>query len=142
MTVPQKNILQIGYKIKAFREANHLTQEQLAELMKCSFKTIGNIENDRVVPDLRQVINLCDILNVSLDELFTGVLTKKEDVAESLNKKEPSPLWLTERMSVNSSLSKNARQKIETIYMKIRNMNEKEISLIEDIIEAMIKNRL
>ena len=62
MVLPNKNIFKIGYKIKAFRKANNLTQEQLADKMNCNFKTIGNLENDRTMPDLKQVINLCEVL--------------------------------------------------------------------------------
>ena len=75
----KKGIFQIGTKIKARRKALGLTQEKLAELINCSFKTIGNIENDNTIPDTRQVINLCDILNMSFDELFSDVLKKKDD---------------------------------------------------------------
>ena len=39
MVLPNKNIFKIGYKIKAFRKANNLTQEQLADKMNCNFKT-------------------------------------------------------------------------------------------------------
>jgi len=82
MVLPNKNIFKIGYKIKAFRKANNLTQEQLADKMNCNFKTIGNLENDRTMPDLKQVINLCDVLNVSMDELFAGTLSKTENFIE------------------------------------------------------------
>ncbi|MBR7158054.1 MAG: helix-turn-helix transcriptional regulator [Alphaproteobacteria bacterium] len=139
MHLSKNNTLPIGYKIKAFREANHLTQEHLAELMKCSFKTIGNIENDRVVPDLRQIINLCDILNVSMDELFSGVLAHKNISPQDEQQKKL--LAEEEAIKTDAAFSKNTRKKIETIYMKIRNMSEKEIALIEDVVEAVIKNR-
>ena len=47
MGLPHKNLFKIGYKIKAYRLADKLTQEQLADMMNCNFKTIGNLENDR-----------------------------------------------------------------------------------------------
>ena len=46
-----------------------------------------------------------------------------------------------EAIKTDAAFSKNTRKKIETIYMKIRNMSEKEIALIEDVVEAVIKNR-
>ena len=61
MVLPNKNIFKIGYKNQSFRKANNLTQEAACRQNELNFKTIGNLENDRTMPDLKQVINLCDV---------------------------------------------------------------------------------
>ena len=94
MSSPKKSLFNIGYKIKAFREANNLTQEQLADLMNCNFKTVGNLENDRTVPDLKQIINLCDVLNISMDELFADVLHKTDGFVEPSENDESYPFFV------------------------------------------------
>ena len=99
MVLPNKNIFKIGYKIKAFRKANNLTQEQLADKMNCNFKTIGNLENDRTMPDLKQVINLCDVLNVSMDELFAGTLSKTDNFIEPSEDDEGYPKLVSRQIS-------------------------------------------
>lgn len=115
MVLPNKNIFKIGYKIKAFRKANNLTQEQLADKMNCNFKTIGNLENDRTMPDLKQVINLCDVLNVSMDELFAGTLSKTENFIEPSEDDEGYPKFVSRRISAFPS---NHLQRLESMSIK------------------------
>lgn len=138
MVLPNKNIYKIGYKIKAFREANNLTQEQLADLINCNFKTIGNIENNRTMPDLKQIINLCDVLNVSMDELFADILAKTDTLNEPSETEESYPHLVSRRVS---NISSNYLQRLEKITLKLRSMTEKELNIIESLIESLIKNR-
>lgn len=138
MGLPNKNIFKIGYKIKAFRKANKLTQEELADKMNCNFKTIGNIENDRTMPDLKQVINLCDILNISMDELFADTLRKTDKLIEPMDGVDSYPVFVNRRIS---RCATNQLQKLEGIFIKIRGMNEKEINIVQDIVDSLIRNR-
>ena len=138
MVLPNKNIFKIGYKIKAFRKANNLTQEQLADKMNCNFKTIGNLENDRTMPDLKQVINLCDVLNVSMDELFAGTLSKTENFIEPSEDDEGYPKFVSRRISAFPS---NHLQRLESMSIKMRSMSEKELNIVEAVIDSVIGNR-
>lgn len=138
MGLPNKNIFKIGYKIKAFRKANKLTQEELADKMNCNFKTIGNIENDRTMPDLKQVINLCDILNISMDELFADTLRKTDKLIEPMDGVDSYPVFVHRRIS---RCATNQLQKLEGIFIKIRGMNEREICIMQDIVDSLIRNR-
>ena len=138
MVLPNKNIFRIGYKIKAFRKANNLTQEQLADKMNCNFKTIGNIENDRTMPDLKQIINLCDILNISMDELFSETLSKTEKIIEPSESDEGYPKLVRRQIS---SYPANRLQRLETLSIKLRSMNDKELNILEAVIDSLIKNR-
>ena len=138
MALPNKNIYKIGYKIKAFREANNLTQEQLADLMNCNFKTIGNLENDRTMPDLRQIINLCDVLGITMDELFSNTLQKTEKFIEPSDKEDDYPKLVNRRISDSST---NYLQRIETLLHKMHKMNEKELNIVESLIDSLTNNR-
>jgi len=63
--------LSLGIKIKAAREKKRLTQKDLAEL--CGYKSqkiVSAWENDRSNPDYETIIQLCKILDVSLNYLF------------------------------------------------------------------------
>ena len=55
----------------------NLTQEQLAEKLGVSNKTISKWENGKCMPDYSVVQNLCEALSVTLAELMDG-----EDSAE------------------------------------------------------------
>lgn len=138
MVLPNKNIFRIGYKIKAFRKANNLTQEQLADKMNCNFKTIGNIENDRTMPDLKQVINLCDILNISMDELFAETLSKTSTLIEPSEKEDSYPKLVNRNIS---TLSSNQLLRMESLLLKIREMSDKELNIMESVADSLIKNR-
>ena len=137
MATPKKSLFNIGYKIRAFREANNLTQEQLAALMNCNFKTVGNLENDRTVPDLKQIINLCDVLKISMDELFADVLHKAEHSAEAADDENAAPFAGRKF----AGISPEQLQKIETLSLKLRNLNEKELSITDSLIDSLLQNR-
>lgn len=136
MALPNKNIFKIGYKIKAFREANNLTQEQLADLMNCNFKTIGNLENDRTMPDLKQVINLCDVLNVTMDELFAESLYKTDTPNEPSENEEGYPKLVSRKVSQSSS---NRLRRLETISLKLRNLSDKDLNIVDVLIDSLQK---
>ena len=68
----------IGSYIAQKRRAQNLTQEQLAEKLSVSNKTISKWENGKCMPDYSIIQTLCDALGVTLPELMDG-----EDAADS-----------------------------------------------------------
>lgn len=71
------NQTDIGKYIARKRREMNLTQEQLAEKLGVSNKTISKWENGKCMPDYSVVQNLCEALSVMLAELMDG-----EDSAE------------------------------------------------------------
>ena len=67
----------IGGYIARKRKEQNLTQEQLAEQLGVSNKTISKWENGKCMPDYSIIQKLCDALHVTLPELMDG-----EDAAE------------------------------------------------------------
>lgn len=67
----------IGNYIAHKRKEKNLTQEQLAEQIGVSNKTISKWENGKCMPDYSVVQQLCAALSVTLAELMDG-----EDAAE------------------------------------------------------------
>ena len=65
----QKNI---GSFITSKRRERNLTQEQLAEKLGVSNKTISKWENGRCLPDYSIIEALCKMLDVSISELLEG----------------------------------------------------------------------
>ena len=76
-----RRTIQIGGTIKNAREKLNFSQEKLAELVDCSVKTISNIENNKI-PELKQIINICDVLGLSMDKLFDIALPKKNTLSK------------------------------------------------------------
>ena len=68
----------IGGYIARKRKEQNLTQEQLAQQLGVSNKTISKWENGKCMPDYSIIQKLCDALGVTLPELMDG-----EDAADS-----------------------------------------------------------
>ena len=62
----------IGCFIASERKAKKLTQEKLAEKIFVSEKTISKWENGNGVPDTNSLVKLCEVFNVSINELLCG----------------------------------------------------------------------
>lgn len=74
----------LGEKIISERKKCKLNQEDLAEKLGITRQTISNWELNETSPDLKQASKLCDIFNISLDEL-TG---KENAILTRLDKTE------------------------------------------------------
>lgn len=74
----------LGEKIISERKKCKLSQEDLAEKLDITRQTISNWELNETSPDLKQASKLCDIFNISLDEL-TG---KENTILTKLDKTE------------------------------------------------------
>jgi transcriptional regulator with XRE-family HTH domain len=62
----------IGLRLRQIREEHRLSQEQLAEKMNMSQKTISSWEKDRTYPKVKELHRLCDIYDCTYDYL-TGI---------------------------------------------------------------------
>ncbi|MHC5269207.1 helix-turn-helix domain-containing protein [Enterococcus sp. LJL98] len=62
--------MKIGMKIKELRSEKTFTQEILAEKLQVSRSTISSWETGRSYPDLQMVVDICDLFEVSLDDLL------------------------------------------------------------------------
>ena len=66
------NQVTIGKYISQKRHELNLTQEELAEKLGVSNKTISKWENGKCMPDYSIIQNLCDALHTTLAELMDG----------------------------------------------------------------------
>ncbi|GIM32201.1 helix-turn-helix domain-containing protein [Paraclostridium bifermentans] len=82
--------MEIGKQIKKYRTDRKLSQEALAERIFVSRQTISNWENDKNYPDMKSLLLLSSLFNVSLDILVKGDLEemKKEIKEEEISKFE------------------------------------------------------
>lgn len=64
--------IKIGKFIAALRKEKGYTQEQLAEKLSVSNKSISRWENGNTMPDLSLIPKLCEILNISINEFLSG----------------------------------------------------------------------
>ncbi len=62
----------IGKFIAEQRKKQKLTQEELASMLEVSNRSISNWENGKNMPDLSLFKPLCEILDISINELLSG----------------------------------------------------------------------
>ena len=59
-----------GNRIRQLRESMGLTQEELAELVGVTRKTINTVENRKYIPSTYLALKLSEALEVPVEELF------------------------------------------------------------------------
>ncbi len=57
-------------RIKLLREANKLSQVELADKIGVKKQTISNWENDNILPSIDMLIKVCNFFNVSSDYML------------------------------------------------------------------------
>lgn len=82
--IKNKDILKvIGDKIQKARKDKGYTQEYVAEKIEKSIDTYRGIENGRSVGSLESLLNICNILEITLDYIFTDLLDKKVEILDN-----------------------------------------------------------
>lgn len=56
-------------KLKELREQRNLTQKEIADEINVTSSTISKYENEIKVPNLKRLVQIAKILDVTLDEL-------------------------------------------------------------------------
>ena len=69
--------LAIGKFITLKRKEKNLTQEQLAEQLNISNKTVSKWETGKCMPDYSVIKNLCEVLEITISELMDGEEERK-----------------------------------------------------------------
>ena len=108
------NQLKIGKFIAECRKQKKLTQMQLAEKLGITDKAISKWERSIAMPDTSIMLELCDILGISVNELLSGEKISMEnnnqkneqlllDMAKELEKKNKTiwnAMWIIMTVSI------------------------------------------
>ncbi len=70
----------IGKFITTCRKEKNLTQEELAEKLNVSNKSVSRWENGKNMPDYSVLNDLCNILDININELLSGEKDNKETI--------------------------------------------------------------
>ena len=71
--------IKIGKFIAECRKKNNLTQMQLAERLHITDRAISKWENGRSMPDSSIMLELCKILEISINDLLSGEVIEVKD---------------------------------------------------------------
>ena len=77
------NQIKIGKFISDCRKEKQLTQEQLAVQLGVTSKSISKWENGNCLPDASKYKSLCEILGITVNELFSGERLSSETENEA-----------------------------------------------------------
>lgn len=86
--------MEIGNKIKKYREHINLSQEELANQVYVSRQTVSNWENNKSYPDIHSLKLLSNIFDVSLDEFIKGDIEKMKKRINEYDLKEYNTLFI------------------------------------------------
>ncbi len=75
----EMNYEQLGNNIRKQRLMANMRQKQLAEIVGCTDKHIGQIENGKNVPSLAIVVGIANALDVGIDQLVYGDLQNRSN---------------------------------------------------------------
>ncbi len=79
------NQIKIGNFIAARRKAHGMTQSQLAEKLGITDKAVSKWETGKSMPDLSLFNPLCDLLEITLNELLLGEFISEDNLKEKSN---------------------------------------------------------
>ena len=74
--------IKIGKFIAECRKKNNLTQMQLAEKLNITDRAISKWENGKSMPDSSIMLDLCNELKISVNELLSGEMTEMNNYNE------------------------------------------------------------
>ena len=66
------------------REKKSLTQSELAEKLNVSDRAVSKWENGNCIPDVSNIQELCKILNITINDLFSGCVVDMKDNEKKL----------------------------------------------------------
>ena len=78
--------IKIGKFIAEKRKKHNLTQVQLAEKLNITDRAVSKWENGRALPDSSIMLQLCDILGITVNDLLCGELVIMDNYNKELEK--------------------------------------------------------
>ena len=90
----------IGKFISRCRKDKNITQQELAEQLGITDRAISNWENGKNMPDLSLFKPLCDILEISINDLMSGEKVDKEKYQERLEENIVNTIEFTNKKHV------------------------------------------
>lgn len=69
----------LGQRIKYYRMKNHMTQENLSERIGVATSSISHLENGTHTPSLKNLINICNVMHIGVDNLLCDSLSAVSD---------------------------------------------------------------
>ena len=76
--------MSFGKTIKSLRRKHDMTQERLADALSISPQAVSRWETDMAMPDISLIAPLCNLFNITADELLGIDLNRKDEAVKAL----------------------------------------------------------
>lgn len=83
---------EISKRIKRLRESKGISAREMSLSMGQSASYINRIETNRMVPSVSVLLDICDYLDISVQEFFSENEEEKDEIQRLLNKLDSSEL--------------------------------------------------
>ena len=80
------NQIKIGKFIQERRKEKGLTQSELAEKLSVTDRAISKWENGNCIPDASNIMELCKLLDITINDLYSGEIVDMKDNEKLLEK--------------------------------------------------------
>lgn len=94
--------MSLGNRLYNLRKNKNISQEEAAEKLGVTRQTISKWETDQSLPDFDKILPLCDLYEITPDELLTG--SKKEEMQKEKMTKEENGSKKKTALIVSSSI--------------------------------------
>ena len=111
--------IEVGSILQNARIAKNLTQEEVAEKVDCSSRYIGQLETNRTLGSIDLIIELCNLYEISLNDIY-GIYLKAINSSASKDKC-PNIVGYNELSSEYRSIIDNNISFLNTLQNKKKN---------------------
>ena len=105
-------VMNLDQRLIELRKAKHLSQEEVAEKLNVTRQTISKWETNQSSPEFDKILPLCELFEISTDELITGKNNKinnsEDEILNSNDNKKNRTIGLTIGILLYFSLKKLA----------------------------------
>ena len=99
----------LGERICQYRVQRRLSQQEVAEKLEVSRQSVSKWETDGAVPELDKLVKLCELFEVSLDELVRGEKSQELDAEAPEASEKGQEAVLTVQMTQSRPERSNAQ---------------------------------
>ena len=86
--------VKIGELLKALRKSKGYTQQEVAESLYVTQKTVSRWENGEGIPDISIIVSVAEFYDITVDELLKGERKTKEQTEYTIKQKSKSKFKL------------------------------------------------
>lgn len=79
--------MDLGKNLYNLRKNKNLSQEEVAEKLNVTRQTISKWETNESKPDFDKILPICELFNITTEELLIGINTEKKELNETVNNK-------------------------------------------------------